>query len=101
MQESKDDAGVAKVSIEQVSVSHGAARFDVPHPRELTTGSRPASPVTPLSPALPRARKRGRALAASRWFVGLLAFALVCAWLLPGTLGHDPWKQDETYTFGI
>ncbi|MEX3980833.1 ArnT family glycosyltransferase [Paraburkholderia sp. EG287A] len=101
MQESKDDAGVAKVSIEQVSVSHGAARFDVPHPRELTTGSRPASPVTPLIPALPRARKGGRALAASRWFVGLLAFALVCAWLLPGTLGHDPWKQDETYTFGI
>lgn len=22
-------------------------------------------------------------------------------YLLPGILGHDPWKQDETYTFGI
>lgn len=33
--------------------------------------------------------------------VGLLAFALVCAWLLLGTLGHDPWKQDETSTFAI
>nr|WP_169708813.1 glycosyl transferase [Trinickia terrae] len=26
---------------------------------------------------------------------------MLCAYLLPGTLGHDPWKQDETYTFGI
>jgi 4-amino-4-deoxy-L-arabinose transferase-like glycosyltransferase len=25
----------------------------------------------------------------------------VLAYLLPGILGHDPWKQDETYTFGI
>src|SRR5260363_115050 len=23
------------------------------------------------------------------------------AYLVPGILGHDPWKQDETYTFGI
>src|SRR5260363_68292 len=22
------------------------------------------------------------------------------AYLVPGILGHDPWKQDETYTFG-
>lgn len=27
--------------------------------------------------------------------------ALACAYLLVGTIGHDPWKQDETYTFGI
>jgi 4-amino-4-deoxy-L-arabinose transferase-like glycosyltransferase len=27
--------------------------------------------------------------------------AVLCAYLLPGTVGHDPWKQDETYTFGI
>lgn len=31
----------------------------------------------------------------------LTMLALVCAYVLPGTLGHDPWKQDETYTFGI
>ncbi|RDU96449.1 ArnT family glycosyltransferase [Trinickia dinghuensis] len=32
----------------------------------------------------------------------LLALAAVlCAYLLIGTVGHDPWKQDETYTFGI
>jgi 4-amino-4-deoxy-L-arabinose transferase-like glycosyltransferase len=30
-----------------------------------------------------------------------VAIAVLCAWLLPGILGHDPWKQDETYTFGI
>ena len=26
---------------------------------------------------------------------------LALAWLLPGLTGHDPWKQDETYIFGI
>ncbi|CAM2153321.1 Glycosyl transferase [Pararobbsia alpina] len=26
---------------------------------------------------------------------------VVIAYLLIGVLGHDPWKQDETYTFGI
>jgi len=31
----------------------------------------------------------------------LLVALIACAYLLPGTLGHDPWKQDETYTFGI
>ncbi|MEX3841546.1 ArnT family glycosyltransferase [Paraburkholderia sp. BR10879] len=96
MQESKGDVGVAQVSLEQASVSTGVA-----HLRDLTTGGQPAPPVTPLPPELPATRKGARALATSRLFVGLLAFALVCAWLLPGTLGHDPWKQDETYTFGI
>ncbi|MBN3757965.1 glycosyl transferase [Paraburkholderia sp. Tr-20389] len=42
-----------------------------------------------------------RKLAASRAARWTIAVAIVCAWLLPGTLGHDPWKQDETYTFGI
>jgi 4-amino-4-deoxy-L-arabinose transferase-like glycosyltransferase len=101
MQESKDDAGVAAVSIEQVSISNGVTQFDVAHLWELTTGSQPAAPIIPLPPELPGTRKGLRALATSRLLVGLLALALVCAWLLPGTLGHDPWKQDETYTFGI
>lgn len=26
---------------------------------------------------------------------------LVLAWLLPGLIGHDPWKPDEAYTFGV
>jgi 4-amino-4-deoxy-L-arabinose transferase-like glycosyltransferase len=33
--------------------------------------------------------------------VALAVMVVLCAYLLPGTLGHDPWKQDETYTFGI
>ncbi|MEO5349054.1 MAG: glycosyltransferase family 39 protein [Magnetococcus sp. YQC-3] len=31
------------------------------------------------------------------WLVGLL----VLAWLLPGLLGHDPWKPDEAYSMGL
>ncbi len=31
------------------------------------------------------------------WWVCLLA----AAWILPGLVGHDPWKPDEAYTFGI
>src|SRR5438309_5020008 len=27
--------------------------------------------------------------------------ALIVTYLLPGVVGHDPWKQDEAYTFGI
>lgn len=32
----------------------------------------------------------------------VLAACLLClAWILPGLTGHDPWKPDEAYTFGI
>jgi 4-amino-4-deoxy-L-arabinose transferase-like glycosyltransferase len=28
--------------------------------------------------------------------------ALLClAWMLPGLIGHDPWKPDEAYSFGV
>jgi 4-amino-4-deoxy-L-arabinose transferase-like glycosyltransferase len=31
-----------------------------------------------------------------------LLFVVVClAWILPGLLGHQPWKPDEAYTFGV
>lgn len=34
--------------------------------------------------------------------VKTLLFLLICtAWLLPGLLGHEPWKPDEAYTFGV
>ncbi|MCD0494735.1 glycosyltransferase family 39 protein [Chromobacterium violaceum] len=33
-----------------------------------------------------------------RW-APLLALCLL--WLLPGLLGHEPWKPDEAYTFGL
>src|SRR6185369_17226067 len=26
---------------------------------------------------------------------------LAAAWLLPGLIGHDPWKPDEAYSFGL
>src|SRR5689334_4311120 len=27
---------------------------------------------------------------------------LLCvAWMLPGLVGHDPWKPDEAYSFGL
>ncbi|MDB5812310.1 MAG: transrane protein [Betaproteobacteria bacterium] len=28
-------------------------------------------------------------------------FAIAAAWILPGLIGHDPWKPDEAYTFGL
>ena len=31
----------------------------------------------------------------------LLIAILGFAWLLPGLIGHDPWKPDEAYTFGV
>ena len=31
-----------------------------------------------------------------------LLIALLClAWIVPGLIGHDPWKTDEAYTFGV
>lgn len=31
----------------------------------------------------------------------LLICLLCLAWIMPGLLGHDPWKTDEPYTFGV
>ena len=30
-----------------------------------------------------------------------LTIGLCAAWILPGLIGHDPWKPDEAYTFGL
>ncbi|HET7596326.1 MAG TPA: glycosyltransferase family 39 protein [Burkholderiales bacterium] len=30
-----------------------------------------------------------------------LLVVLCLAWILPGLIGHDPWKPDEAYTFGV
>lgn len=30
-----------------------------------------------------------------------LFLALLVGWILPGLVGHDPWKPDEAYTFGL
>jgi len=31
----------------------------------------------------------------------IYAVCLAIAWILPGLVGHDPWKPDEAYTFGV
>lgn len=80
----------------------GAASPDG-HLAETATPASSTAPAGHADPAAPAARgaPRLRALTAARPLLWLIALAILCAWLLPGTLGHDPWKQDETYTFGI
>ncbi|HFT8009771.1 TPA: ArnT family glycosyltransferase [Burkholderia cenocepacia] len=56
------------------------------------------TPVAASTAAASPARDRALLLG---WRAWLFVAALVCAYTLPGVLGHDPWKQDETYTFGI
>ncbi|MBF0583140.1 MAG: glycosyltransferase family 39 protein [Magnetococcales bacterium] len=41
--------------------------------------------------------RRGESGDPSGWLLGLL----VLAWLLPGLVGHDPWKPDEGYSMGL
>jgi 4-amino-4-deoxy-L-arabinose transferase-like glycosyltransferase len=72
---------------------------------EVAASARPTAPAGSTAPTAPAPISRGaqrlRALTAARPLMWLVALAILCAWLLPGTLGHEPWKQDETYTFGI
>ena len=56
------------------------------------------TPVAASTAAISPPRERSLPLG---WRAWLFVAALVCAYTLPGVLGHDPWKQDETYTFGI
>jgi 4-amino-4-deoxy-L-arabinose transferase-like glycosyltransferase len=30
-----------------------------------------------------------------------LTLAICAAWIIPGLIGHDPWKPDEAYVFGL
>ena len=92
----------------------GAERF-VESGTSSEHAAKAAAPVRPAAPAGPadadidadtanraaRGAQRWRALTTVRPLMWLVALAVLCAWLLPGTLGHEPWKQDETYTFGI
>lgn len=69
----------------------------------FTDAGAPAQPAPPTTPARPadRGARRWRALAKARPLRWVGALVILCAWILPGILGHEPWKQDETYTFGI
>ena len=42
---------------------------------------------------------RGRNLSMSQRH--LLICLLCLTWIVPGLIGHDPWKTDEAYTFGV
>ena len=56
---------------------------------------RPAIPmIQPRDPAAASLHRRSRLP-----LLGLLL--LVAAYIFPGLVGHDPWKQDEAYSFGV
>ena len=54
----------------------------------------------PLAAAAPAAA-RIPSLPLRRRCAALTTFALCALWLSFGLVGHDPWKPDEAYTFGI
>ncbi len=48
-----------------------------------------------------RGRGNNRTNASSGGLRPLLLILLFLAWILPGLVGHDPWKPDEAYSFGL
>lgn len=49
---------------------------------------------------------QGRRLSGFAWFLdqgaaALPVFGLVVCWIVFGLIGHDPWKPDEAYTWGL
>ncbi|AOI94016.1 ArnT family glycosyltransferase [Burkholderia pseudomultivorans] len=75
-----------------------------PHARSSADAELAAAPreagASVMSGGAATTASRGR-VALLGWRAWLLVAVLFCAYALPGVLGHDPWKQDETYTFGI
>ncbi|MGB8599539.1 MAG: hypothetical protein WCD07_00410 [Burkholderiales bacterium] len=54
-----------------------------------------------LQQTAPRAPWKKIAFDGTRTPVKTLLFLLVCiAWIVPGLIGHDPWKPDEALNFG-
>lgn len=54
------------------------------------------------SPPIPDTFRGTLAYDGTRTPVKTALFLVVClAWLLPGLVGHDPWKSDEAVVFGI
>ncbi|MBR8315460.1 glycosyl transferase [Burkholderia dolosa] len=77
------------------SASHARSTASPDAGSALDTAATPAvTGAAAASPVHARAIRLG-------WRAWLLVALLACAYTLPGVLGHDPWKQDETYTFGI
>lgn len=46
---------------------------------------------------MPVLSQRNSSTELPRWF----PVALAAAWILPGLIGHEPWKPDEAYSFGL
>lgn len=81
----------ARTAVAPLSGAAGATGADVIAPARLQSNAPPA-----------RAVGTGSYASSQYGLQRLLAFiAVALAYLLIGTVGHDPWKQDETYTFGI
>jgi 4-amino-4-deoxy-L-arabinose transferase-like glycosyltransferase len=89
--------GAAALFALRSALARAAAGLAAPSRPAQGIGDDAATPLPPVS-ATQRLIRRLAASRTARWTIAIL---IVCAWLLPGTLGHDPWKQDETYTFGI
>ncbi|AOK17334.1 glycosyl transferase [Burkholderia cepacia] len=87
----------------QGSAAPSRRRTSVPAPAQHVRASAEtglAGPVQDASASAATAPARSR-VARVGWRAWLFVAAVFCAYVLPGVLGHDPWKQDETYTFGI
>ncbi|KWF56458.1 ArnT family glycosyltransferase [Burkholderia pseudomultivorans] len=93
--------GTAAPSRRRTSVPAPAPHARSSADAELAAATREAGPTAMSGgAATATTASRGR-VALLGWRAWLLVAALFCAYALPGVLGHDPWKQDETYTFGI
>ncbi|KVO07355.1 glycosyl transferase [Burkholderia ubonensis] len=86
--------GSAAPSRRRASVSASAQHVRASAETGLSGPVQDASASAATAPARSRVARVG-------WRAWLLVAAVFCAYMLPGVLGHDPWKQDETYTFGI
>jgi len=63
---------------------------------------RTSLPESILSPVVALGESFGMRM--RRWIAyhpTAIALLIFCAWMLPGLIGHDPWKPDEGYTFGL
>lgn len=60
-------------------------------------GAATLAPASPQTQADTGSRTRGGPALLSNWWFG----AIVLMFLLPGLVGHDPWKPDEAYSFGL
>jgi 4-amino-4-deoxy-L-arabinose transferase-like glycosyltransferase len=78
----------------------------MPHDADITSArcaapsiDRPAARLRPFTSPLSPRTWPSAAVAAAK--LHATTIALVLCFLIPGLIGHDPWKQDEAYVFGM